>query len=145
MKKKGIVSKYMCLIQIKKSILLSRFWSSSFIYKNKNPFNILLTKWKEKHATFVCRSNVYTIITNSCVILNINSIFFCVSRCYKGSEDCRKIHRTMNIFLQWSVYMYLHVIDWIRETLKKIFNKGCIFFTLIPSLNYSNSYTLIVS
>lgn len=111
----------------KKSILLSRFWSSSFIYKKKNPFNILLTNEKKNMQVFVCRSNVYTIITNSCVILNINSIFFCVSRCYKGSEDCGKIHNTMNIILQWSVYMYLHVIHWIHRTFKKTFNKGYFF------------------
>lgn len=113
----------------------------------KKTLNFVCQNEKKTTTLCVCRSNAYTIINNSCEIFNGNLTFFfwCVSRCYKGSEDCRKIHNTINIFLQWSVYMYLHVIDWIRETLKKIFNKGCIFFTLIPSLNYSNSYTLIVS
>lgn len=112
----------------------------------KKKFKFCLSKWKE-NCNSLCVQKQRIHYHKKCEIFNGNLTYFfwCVSRCYKGSEDCRKIHNTINIFLQWSVYMYLHVIDWIRETLKKIFNKGCIFFTLIPSLNYSNSYTLIVS
>lgn len=109
-----------------KKVSYFRVFDRRFLYIRKKSFQYSIDKWKEKHASLCVQKQCIHYHNNSCVILNINSIFFCVLRCYKGREDRRKIHNTMNS----SAVISIHVSTcntlnpW---NIKKKFNKGYFF------------------